>query len=68
MHQPNGDSRPVSARKPKDDSTQPLMSSPTHSKSTEDGQFGKFFMILYLSYILYKVVVWIYDQCYDASL
>lgn len=40
MHQPNGDSRPVSARKPKDDSTQPLMSSPTHSKSTEDGQFA----------------------------
>lgn len=39
MHQSNGESRPISARKPKDDSTQPLMASPSHSKSTDDGQF-----------------------------
>lgn len=49
MHQPNGESRPVSARRPKDDSTQPLMSSPSHSKSIDDGQFGKFSMFVHVS-------------------
>ena len=49
MHQPNGESRPVSARRLKDDSTQPLMSSPSHSKSTDEGRFGEYLhMSLYV--------------------